>query len=47
LVATDHPRDSGAVQKGETAATKAVPAVTGWRRRLPWALVVVAGFQAG
>jgi hypothetical protein len=29
LVATDHPRDGGAVQKGETAATKAVPAVTG------------------
>ena len=30
LVVTDHPRDSGAVQKGETAATKAVPAVSGW-----------------
>jgi hypothetical protein len=42
LVATDHPRDGGAAQKGETAATKAVPAVTGWRRWLPWALVVVA-----
>jgi len=47
LVATDHARDGGAVQKGETAATKTVPAVTGWRRRLPWALVVVEGFQAG
>jgi hypothetical protein len=42
LVATDHPPDGGAVQKGATAATKAVPAVTGWRRWLPWALVVVA-----
>jgi hypothetical protein len=42
LVATDHPRDSGAVKQGETAATKAVPVVTGWRRWLPWALVVVA-----
>jgi hypothetical protein len=30
LVATDHPRDSGAVQKGATAATKAVRAVTAW-----------------
>jgi hypothetical protein len=29
LVATDHPRDSGAVQKGETTATLAVRAVTG------------------
>ena len=41
LVATDHPRDGGTVQKGETAATKAVPAVTGWRRWLPWALAFV------
>jgi len=32
LVATDHPRDGGAVQKGETAATKAVRAVTGCRK---------------
>ena len=39
LVATDQPRDSGAVRQGETAATKAVPAVTGLRRRLPWVLV--------
>jgi hypothetical protein len=38
LVATDHPHDSGAVKQGE----KAAPAVTGWRRWLPWALVVVA-----
>jgi hypothetical protein len=42
LVATDHPRDSGTANKGETAETKAVTAVTGWRRRLPCALVVVA-----
>jgi hypothetical protein len=35
LVATDHPRDGGMVQKGETAATKAVPG------RLPWALAFV------
>ncbi len=35
LVATDHPHDSGAVEQGE----KAVPAVTGWRRGLRWALV--------
>jgi hypothetical protein len=42
LVATDHPRDSGTVKKGETTETKAVTAVTGWRRWLPWALVVAA-----
>ena len=42
LVATNYPRDSGAVEQGEPAATKAVPKVTGWRRWLPWALVVVA-----
>jgi len=41
LVATNYPRD-GEVEQGETAATKAVPTVTGWRRWLPWALVVVA-----
>lgn len=35
LVATDHPHDGRAVQIGE----KAVPAVTGWRRWLPRALV--------
>jgi hypothetical protein len=40
LVATDYPRD-GAVEQGK-AATRAVPAVTGWRRWLPWVLVVVA-----
>ena len=32
LVATDHPHDSGAAQIAETAATKAVPAVTGSQR---------------
>src|SRR3954454_10290286 len=42
LVATNYPRDGGAVEQGETAATKAAPAVSGWRRWLPWALVVVA-----
>jgi hypothetical protein len=42
LVASDQPHDSGAVKQGKTAPTKAVPTVTGWRRWLPWALVVVA-----
>jgi hypothetical protein len=41
LVATRHAHDSGAVEQRETA-TKAKPAATGWRRWLPWVLVVVA-----
>jgi hypothetical protein len=41
LVATRHAHDSGAVEQRETA-TKAVPAAAGWRRWLPWVLVVVA-----
>jgi hypothetical protein len=41
LVATQHAHDSGAVEQRETA-TKAVPAASGWRRWLPWVLVVVA-----
>jgi hypothetical protein len=41
LVASRHAHDSGAVEHKETA-TKAVPAAAGWRRWLPWVLVVVA-----
>jgi hypothetical protein len=40
LVATKYAHDSGAVKRGETAT--AAPAAAGWRRWLPWALVVVA-----
>jgi hypothetical protein len=38
LVATQHAQDSGAVEQKKVVATKA----TGWRRWLPWVLVVVA-----
>jgi len=41
LVASRHAHDSGAVEQRETAK-KAVPAAAGWRRWLPWVLVVVA-----
>src|SRR3954470_3764437 len=49
LVATNYPRDGGAGEQGEGAvwegggeARRGAPAVSGWRRWLPWALVVVA-----
>ena len=41
MVATEVPRGSGAVLQ-EYEATTAVPAATGWRLWLPWALVVLA-----
>jgi len=41
LVATEQAHDSGAVEQRKTA-TGAVPRAAGWRRWLPWVLVVVA-----
>jgi hypothetical protein len=41
LVATEHAHDSGPAEHGKTA-TRAEPAAAGWRRWLPWVLVVVA-----
>jgi hypothetical protein len=41
LVATEYRRGGGAVKQGEPA-TKPLPGVAGWRRWLPWVVVVVA-----